>query len=244
MNRFYLSDPVSGNTATITDAAQLHHMRDVLRLKAGDEITVFDNLGTEHGGTITAINRVHAEIDIRSNKPAGPQKLKIAIAGSIPKKGKIDDIIDKLTQLGVDVIIPLETERGIVKLEEDGNARLERWRKIALNAAEQSQRRTLPVISPILSLKQVLESARDYDLKLIPTLTGATRPIKEVLTGVKPSAILALIGPEGDFSPGEVERAIEAGFIPVSLGETVLRVETAVIAVASFLRLEFMEKNR
>jgi 16S rRNA (uracil1498-N3)-methyltransferase len=240
MNRFYLSNPVAGKTATITDASQLHHLRDVVRLKAGDEITVFDNLGTEYSGIVTAVDRVHAEIDIRGNKPAGGQKLKVAIACSIPKKGKIDDIIDKLTQIGVHNIIPLETERGIVKLDEDGNARIERWRKIALNAAEQSGRRTLPVISPVLSLKQVLELAGDYDLKLIPTLTGVTRPIKEVVAGAKPSAIMALIGPEGDFSPAEVARAVEVGFIPVSLGETVLRVETAAIAVASFLQLEYL----
>jgi 16S rRNA (uracil1498-N3)-methyltransferase len=149
----------------------------------------------------------------------------------------MDDIIDKLTQLGAAGIIPLETERVIVKLEDGHSSRLERWRKIARSAAEQSQRNTLPEISPVMTLSEVLAQSEDYDLKLIPTLTGDCRPLKSVLPSVKPARILVLIGPEGDFTPSEVEQSLQAGFVPVSLGGTVLRVETAAIAVAAYLQL-------
>jgi 16S rRNA (uracil1498-N3)-methyltransferase len=111
-----------------------------------------------------------------------------------------------------------------------------------MNAAEQSRRPCLPVISPVMSLADVLAAAPNYDLKLIPTLTGASRPLREAIAGVKPAVVLALIGPEGDFSPAEVEQALAAGFVPVSLGDTVLRVETAALTVASFLKLTFIDR--
>jgi 16S rRNA (uracil1498-N3)-methyltransferase len=240
MHRFYLSAAVTGRISIITDSAQVHHMRDVLRLKKGNRVAVFDDQGNEYDGRIMNIDKTQVEITVQKRKSTDSgQKLTLAIACSLPKKGKMDDIVDKLTQLGVDVIIPLDTQRGVVKLAYTDETRYARWRRIAVNAAEQSRRPRLPVISPVMSFADVLAAAPDYDLKLIPTLTGASRPLREVITGVKPAAVLVLIGPEGDFSPAEVEQALEAGFVPVSLGDTVLRVETAALAVTSFLKLAF-----
>jgi 16S rRNA (uracil1498-N3)-methyltransferase len=153
----------------------------------------------------------------------------------------MDDIVDKLTQLGVECIIPLETERGIVRLDKQKKIqRSQRWEKIALSAAKQSQGSRLVVIKPVSALKDVLLSVDDFDLKLMPTLEGERKSLKDVFSrgeciGIK--KIIVLIGPEGDFTPGEVALAKKAGFIPVSLGERVLRVDTAAIAVASFIKL-------
>ena len=244
MQRFYITNVGPGKTAEITDATQVHHLRDVLRLKAGDKIAIFDDSGVEYAGTIRALDRKHVEINIESAQPVETGgKPKLTIACSIPKKAKMDDIIDKLTQLGVDVIIPLATERGMVKIGEEDAARYTRWRKIALNAAEQSRRSQLPRISPVTSLPDLLTAVEDYDLKLIPTLTGVTRPLREVVTGTKAVNVLVLIGPEGDFSPAEVDLALAQGFIAVSLGQTVLRVETAAVAVASFIRLTYFSQS-
>jgi 16S rRNA (uracil1498-N3)-methyltransferase len=150
----------------------------------------------------------------------------------------MDDIIDKLTQLGVDRIIPLETERVIVKWDKNQRVRhLERFQKIALNASQQSQRKALPVIEPIKDIKEVISTAAGYDLKLIPHLMGERKTLKEIFIKNRPKNILVLIGPEGDFSSAEVALAKRAGFIPVSLGDLVLRVETAAVAIASFIRL-------
>jgi 16S rRNA (uracil1498-N3)-methyltransferase len=169
-----------------------------------------------------------------------PRKSSINIACAIPKKSKFDDIVDKLTQLGVDRIIPLKTERAVVKLSiQKGEARLQRWVKIALSAAQQSQRSILPQISPLTDFRELIKKSTGFNLKLIPTLEGERKTLKEALSPVLPlpANILILIGPEGDFSPKEIDLALKHNFIPVSLGSTVLRVETAAIAVASFINL-------
>jgi 16S rRNA (uracil1498-N3)-methyltransferase len=244
MHRFYVPQKITGNTASITDAEQLHHMRDVLRLKAGDEVMAFDIEGNEYLCRIEALDRKQAVLAVKSRKPAIQKKMKIVIACAIPKKSRMDDIIDKLTQLGVDTIIPLDTERVVVKLDENNpsaGGRLGRWKKIARSAAEQSQRNTLPCVSPIMNLQEVLNRSQDYKLKLISTLVGESRTIKEALPESGTANVLVLIGPEGDFTAAEIEQAIEAGFIPVSLGDTVLRVETAAIAIASYLKFALMD---
>ena len=152
----------------------------------------------------------------------------------------MDDIVDKLTQLGVECIIPLETERVIVRLDKQKKIeRCERWKKIALSAAKQSQRSSLVVMKPISTLKDVFSAANEFDLKLIPTLEGSRKNLKEILNQEckKIKKIMVLIGPEGDFTLPEIDLAKKAGFLPVSLGTRVLRVDTAAIAVVSFIKL-------
>jgi 16S rRNA (uracil1498-N3)-methyltransferase len=244
VHRFYVSNKIEGNRTSISDAEQLHHMLNVLRLKPDDEVALFDSAGSEYLVVVREISRKEAVMDIKIWKPLRNRKLKIVIACAIPKKSKMDDVIDKLTQLDVDEIIPLETERVVVKLVETDSAaesRRVRWEKIARSAAEQSRRNTLPIISQVMNFTDVLASSKEYDLKLIPELTGNAQHLKEVLEFSQPGSVLVLIGPEGDFTPEEVNLATGSGFIPISLGETVLRVETAAIAVASYLKFVFRD---
>jgi 16S rRNA (uracil1498-N3)-methyltransferase len=169
----------------------------------------------------------------------------LTVACAVPKKCKIDDSIDKVTQLGVYRIIPLATERVIVKFEKNKeDSRLVRWRRIALSASQQSQRNSLPIVDPLTDIKVLLSNVRDFDLKLIPTLGGKRKDLSEVIVENKVKNILVLIGPEGDFTENEVSLAISSGCIPISLGDLVLRVDTAAIAVASFIKLlRINEKN-
>ena len=236
MHHFYLPFKISGDTFNITDVEQIHHIRDVLRLKPGDEVSLFDSEGNEYVGTVVVLGQKQVALDILSRKEATPRKCKVSFACAVPKKSLMDDIVDKLTQLGVDVIIPLETERVIVRLEENRQSRLERWRKIARGAAEQSHRNIIPSIPGILDFKTALNQSKGSDLKLIPTLGGARKTLKEAVAGHPATEIFVLIGPEGDFTPREVEQAVNAGFIPISLGDSILRAETAAIAVAGYLR--------
>lgn len=250
MHRFY-TERVNGDTAFISDAGQLHHLKDVLRLKAGDEVVLFDLQGNEYTGSIQELRAGQALLTVKGRKRATVPKTGITVAGAIPKQAKMDEIIDSLTQLGVDRVIPMLTERVVVRLDESRKvARLERWRRIAESVAEQSRRNTVPLISPITSIESVISHSEDFDLKLIPTLPfredaqggrGERKSLREVLTGLLPRQVLVLIGPEGDFTPNEVEMAMSAGFIPVSLGDTVLRVSTAAIAVVSYIRLALMD---
>ncbi len=240
MHRFYVAQKPVGDSVTISDAEQLHHLREVLRLKVNDAVMVFDSEGNEYYCQITRLTKKQAELGIKTKSPPAGKKWHITVACALPKNTRMEDIVDKLTQLGVDAIIPMETERVIVRLEADKKAaRLQRWRKIARGAAQQSQRSNLPRIEPITDIKDIIVRATDFDFRLIPTLFGEARRIHEVLARARPGNILVLIGPEGDFTPQEVALAQSAGFIPVSLGETVLRVDTAAIAVVSYLRLHY-----
>jgi 16S rRNA (uracil1498-N3)-methyltransferase len=236
MHRVYV-DRIDGSTVSLADAGQLHHLQDVLRLKPGDAVVVCDGAGLEYNGTITGLERKLAVIEVTSSMPGRRNKMDLTIACAIPKGDRLDDAIDQLTQLGVARLIPMVTERVVVKLDGAGKeARLKRWRKIAQNAARQSQQGLVPLVEPVTDFPGVISLSRGYDLKLIPHLEGERKPIKDVLASARPGNAIVLIGPEGDFSPAEVGLALRAGFIPVSLGGTVLRVATAAVAVAGYFK--------
>jgi 16S rRNA (uracil1498-N3)-methyltransferase len=201
-------------------------------------VIVFDEQGNEYNCLIRQLSNKTIELKIKARLSKRETKIQITVACAIPKKSRMDEIIDKLTQLGVDRIIPLESERVIIKLDKSKKIlRKMRWEKIALSSSQQSQRNILPMIEPIKDIKEVLTQAGDFDLKLIPTLMGERKSLRKILAKAKPKNILVLIGPEGDFTAEEVDLAIKSGCIPVSLGDLVLRVETAAIAVTSFIKL-------
>ncbi len=242
MNRIYIpSANIINNTALLTEQEQLHHLKNVLRVEPGDKYAVFDDSRSQYTAEVTEVKTNAIKFRLSNKfKLSQTTEINLTVVCAIPKKSKMEDIIDRLTQLGVARIIPLESERVIVKLDSDKkNTRLQKWQKVALNASQQSQRDVLPIIDPIMKFKEVLGIAGSFDLKLIPTLPGKRQTIKDVLAKCqsKPKTIIVLIGPEGDFTPNEIESAIKAGFVPLSLGKTVLRVETAAIAVASFIKL-------
>lgn len=240
MHRFFVSgDNISNGKIVISDKKQTHYLRDILRLKVKNKVVAFDGKGNEYSCLMKKALPSGIILEIKDIAPIKEQKkLNLTIACAIPKKSSMDDIIDKLTQAGVDRIIPLKTKRVIVNLDEEkGRLRFMRWQRIAQSATQQSQRNALPIIEPIKDIKAVLLESKDYDLKLIPTLVGERKTIREVLKAHKPRSLLVLIGPEGDFTDEEIDLAKLSGCIPISLGNLVLRVETAAVAVASFIRL-------
>ncbi len=248
---FCPSQNISKEKITISDKNQFHHIKNVLHCKVGEAIAIFDEKGNNYSGVIEkflphscVIARPVVSSSLRGPDTivAGPkqsqERITLTVACAIPKKSKMEGVVDKLTQLGVERIIPMRTERVIVKLDSrKEKSRLERWNKVALNAVEQCQGCSLPLISPVKDLENVLLETKNYDLKLIPALIGKRRPLKDILSRSKAKNIMILIGPEGDFTQSEFDSAIRAGFIPVTLGGRVLRVETAAIAVTAFIRL-------
>jgi 16S rRNA (uracil1498-N3)-methyltransferase len=238
MHRLFVDKIPESGVILITDGDQLHHLRDVLRASLGDDIVVCDSIGNECLCSIDQIATTSTRLKVKTRNTLRPAMTALTIACAIPKKGKMDDIIDKLTQLGVDGIIPMVTTRVIVRLDAGGRQeKLQRWQRIAIAASQQSQRSRVPVISPISEIKDVLAFSTRYDIRLLLTLSVDGVNLHDLLTGSRPSHILVLIGPEGDFTPEEVELARGAGFIPVSLGTRVLRVETATVAVAGYISL-------
>ncbi|MDD4894250.1 MAG: RsmE family RNA methyltransferase [Candidatus Omnitrophica bacterium] len=241
MHRLYCpAKNISGINITLDDKEQVHHAKNVLRIKIGEEVIIFDDKGSEYRSVLGELlpESIIFRIKEKSNSFVNHPEAKVTIACAIPKASHMDEIVDKLTQLGVGAIIPMETERVIVKLDKRKKMlRQARWKKIILNASQQSQRNTLPVLEPIMNIEEVLLKSSNYDLKLIPTLTGQRQALKGILAKNNAKNILVLIGPEGDFTDEEVNLAKKSGFLPVSLGHLVLRVETAAVSVASFIRL-------
>ncbi len=242
MPRFFCaSQDISAGKIVISNKEQAHHIRDVLRLKVRDSATICDEKGREYDCLIESMSD-RITLKIVKLRPLNTQKqrAKVTVGCAIPKKCKFDDIVDKLTQLGVDRIIPLLTERVIVTW--DARKRVsqqKRWEQIALNAAQQSQRNILPLIDPVKNMEEVLAESEKFDLKLIPALIDERKPLKDILSQTNPKNILVFIGPEGDFTPEEVGLAKGKGFIPVTLGRNTLRVDTAAIAVASYIKLTY-----
>jgi len=241
MHKFFcLSFNVLEDIISVDDQEQIHHMKDVLRLKPGEEVDLFDEKGNEYDCIVEKVSDKAITFVIAHRHLAPPKRegVGITVACAIPKNVKMDDIVDKLTQLGVERIIPLETRRVIVRLSADKKKeRLERWKKIALSATKQSKRNFVPVVEPIQSMEEAMSNLKNFDLKLIPTLGGERRALKELELERKPQNVIVFIGPEGDFTDEEVELAKKNGCIPVTLGNLVLRVDTAAIALASFFRL-------
>ncbi len=243
MHRFYVPWEIAGNTVCISEAGLLHHL-DVLRLNIGGEVVLFDSAGNEYNCRIEELDKERAVLAVKEKRVVEVNKVTITVACAIPKNARMDDIVDQLTQVGVDTIIPMETERVVIRLDQvRRQARLGRWRRIAQSTAQQSQRSSVPLVQPVTGFGSVVSGSTEFDLKLIPTLAGERRALRQVIAGARVSNILVLIGPEGDFTLEEVALASDAGFIPVSLGKSVLRVATAAIAVASHIRFALGESE-
>ncbi len=225
---------------TLSDSREIHHLKNVLRLKPHDTVMLFNGEGKEAIGIIQSIKSHAVDIRIQDVKISDiRKKIFLTLACAIPKNAKFEWIIEKATELGVDEIIPLQTQRSEVRLNtERADKKNTRYKTIALNAAKQCQRTILPVIKNICPFSTALKTIDEKTLALIPHLSGERGTLREVLQQIKNyKRILFFIGPEGDFTPEEINQATKAGCIPISLGETVLKVDTAAISVIAFARL-------
>ncbi len=231
---------------TITDFKEIHHLTHVLRLQTGSEITIFNGHGEEAGARIDTITprRISlTRISPVKNSAAGGVTLTLACA--IPKKAKFETIIEKCTELGVDRIIPVITERTEVRLNDERQEKKRlRYETVAVNAAKQCQRNFLPAVDALTSFNDALKNLTDTNAAFIPCLAGER---KNLLTAfhIKPGQrnIIFFIGPEGDFTAKELKAALSAGCIPVTLGPHVLKVDTAAISAMAVAKL-LLEKFR
>ena len=221
-------------------ADQLRYLRNVLRLKTGDALTLFDGRGFEYSALITGLGgrRAQVKVTAKNRIPEEPAP-KITLAQALPKGAKLEWIIQKATELGASVILPFTSARSIPKIQENKKEeKLSRWRKIAAEAAEQCGRFDVPEIPGILTFEKALERAAAGSLKVIFWEAESERSLREVLgdnaVGIKD--VFVVVGPEGGFGLAEIDRARASGFVTASLGKRVLRVETAALAVLAILQ--------
>ncbi|MFA6548574.1 MAG: 16S rRNA (uracil(1498)-N(3))-methyltransferase [Candidatus Margulisiibacteriota bacterium] len=213
-----------------------HQIKNVLRMQKGDVLEILDGEGVVHQAKIADIRAGKVVCEITSSASQENEiKVKVTIAQCLPKGKKMDLIIQKCTELSVDKIIPVLSERSIAKAD-----KLERWQKIAKEAAEQCGRSTIPKITSLTKFDDVLSLVSKYDLALIPWELEKSANLKSLLSAVRaPLSAIFLIGPEGGFSHQEIDLAKKAGCIPVSLGKNILRTETAGMAVLAMLSYAF-----
>ncbi|MFC1549196.1 16S rRNA (uracil(1498)-N(3))-methyltransferase [Candidatus Omnitrophota bacterium] len=243
MSRFYVPPSRVGEKEIVIDGKEAHHILDVMRMQDGDKVIVFDGTGNEYVGFIKNSNqmmrRLIVEI-IRTQKPSSVHVPEITLVQAIPKKGKMDYIVEKATELGVSKIIPIISNRTIVRPDDKGcGKKVERWRKIAVEASKQCGRTDVPDIDEVTEYRNILEGADQYDLILFACLTDRTIPLKNSFKGFNTGKILVFIGPEGDFTPEEIKMADIENCKFVSLGKRVLRSDTAGLFLLSVLDYEF-----
>lgn len=240
MHRFYVSDVSEADKSVHIYGEDVNHIKNVLRLKNGDEITVGDGSGRDYTCVISDLNDecVVADIvDICDNAAELP--VDIYLFQGLPKADKMEFIIEKAVEIGAKAIIPVMMERTVVKLDEKKKPRkLERYNLIAESASKQSRRGIIPEVKNFMTMKEAINMASELDMIIVPYESAkgmeySLEVFKEAATKAKSAAIF--IGPEGGFADKEIEALKEAGAKIVSLGHRILRTETAGLTSLSIL---------
>lgn len=234
-------DPAAGEM--LLGLQDSRHGLAVLRLKRGDAVELFDGRGGVYPAVV--LGEKNGSLAVMPGKnplKALPPMPHITLAASVIKPDRMDWLVQKACELGVRRLIPLAAARGVVRLStERWEAKIRRWQKIAVESCKQCGQSVLPQITPIERFSDIVGRFSAYDLVILPTLAAPGKPLSDVLKGSKPGKILALIGPEGDFTPKEVSQAIDAHAQAVTLGALVLRSETAALYVCSALQFYYQE---
>ena len=226
-----------GGAEVVLSAEESRHLRDVLRLRAGDEVSVFDGEGREFACVVKGTGgRATLEVRAPAVAPSPESPVEITLGVALLKGEKFDLVVQKATELGVARVAAVETARADVRLrdERDAARRVERWRRLALEAAKQSGRARVPAIEPPVALDSFLRGAGAAAPRLLFAERGGSA--FDALAPSRPPAVTALVGPEGGWDDAETASAAEHGWSIVTLGGRVLRAETAAIVVAALLQ--------
>lgn len=222
-----------------------YHISNVLRCKIGETVTVSSENSLDYICKISKFEKDKVILNIidcvgNITEP----NLKITLYQALPKSDKMDFIIQKCVEIGVDTIVPIKTDRCIVKLDGKENKKLDRWNKISESAAKQSQRGKIPKVKNLLSFKEALIDVKNLDSAIIPYENEKLNSIKNFARNFKgeskseSESVGIFIGPEGGFTENEINLAIQSNVLPVTLGNRILRTETAGIFTSIILLYE------
>jgi 16S rRNA (uracil1498-N3)-methyltransferase len=231
ITNFYTTPDKVGDEILTIDGEEAKHILSVLRHGAGDEISVVDGRGTKYRVMIEEVSRdfLQGRIIARTrmeNEPANH----VTLAQAVCRKERMDFLVEKATEIGVSYIIPIVTQRNLVKVDDPSRekAKIERWRRVAIAAMKQSLRSVLPEIHNVTQFGQLLPQIDDFDLCLIASLDKDTKNVGQCdQLRAKPDRTLLIVGPEAGFTDKELSEAKAVDGIPVSLGPRRLRSETA-----------------
>jgi 16S rRNA (uracil1498-N3)-methyltransferase len=245
MHRFHLQPEHCNQLPLTLTGREAHHALQVLRFRKGNRLAVLDGVGHEWTCEVQSHNRDQVCLAVIESKFTPPLSYRITLLQAIPKGKIIESIIQKGTELGVSRIVPLLSERTAIHLgREDASTRANKWRLTAIEALKQCGNPWLPQIEAPLTPATFLARREPIDLALIASLQPDSRHPRQHLQaflrahGGTPHTVCIWVGPEGDFTPGEIAAIQAAGAMPVTLGPLVLRSETAAIYCLSMLSYE------
>lgn len=229
MQRYFISPSQVDYPCVVLNDENIHHIVRVMRARTGEKIICSDGCGHDYVVQIIQLDHTCVKGRIVERITSNELPVRISIAQAIPKGDKMDWIVQKCTELGAYDLFPFHSAHTIVQLDAKKTAkRLERWQKIAKEAAEQSQRSIIPVVHPPLQWPFLMQMVQQYDYALLAYEQERNHSLYQFLHA-HPSwqSLLVVIGPEGGFSQKEVEEATHSGLYAVTLGKRILRTETA-----------------
>ncbi len=245
MHRFYLPTVLgASNTLTLLDR-EAHHAAQVLRIRVGERVSVLDGVGCEFLCDVQNVSRKSVSLEVQQKNFTSPLPYRITLLQAVPKGKIIESIIQKATELGVARIVPVLSERVTTHLDEKSSSdKLEKWRLTTIEAIKQCGQPWLPQVDAPITPKAFLAREEKFDLPLVASLQKDSQHPRKYFNAFaakqqrKPQSVCIWIGPEGDFSPTEMEEIKSAGALPISLGQLVLRCETAAVYGLSILNYE------
>jgi len=240
MHRFFALPESFRDERVLLDSGETRHLRDVLRLAEGANVTVFDGCGSEYSCTVVEIKKSETELLVISKQePASPESaLKITLAAAMLKGEKFDLVVQKAVELGVIKLIPLQTARCDVK-PRDASKRVERWRRIALEASKQTGRASLMKVREPMDFGAYLRSEQSP----AQVILFSERDGEKMASDLGGDTLTAIVGPEGGWDDDEIRMARDLGLAVVTLGGRILRAETAAIAITTVLQHRFGDLN-
>jgi len=243
-NRFFISPSDIKDERVRLSPEQSHQVQHVLRLKVGDEIVVLDETGIEYNVTLAAVDKRGVVGQVTSTQQArGEPTAQVTLYQSMLMREKFEWVLQKGTEIGLARIVPVLTERSLVRVKDVEDKKLDRWRRIVTEAAEQSHRGRIPKIDQIAMFGESLSEMTDFDRSVIATPWHGGSGLHEVLGDLKGKAarVALMVGPEGGFTEEEVDAACQNGAVPISLGPRVLRTETCAIVASALILHELGE---
>lgn len=229
MPRFFISGQPE-NGLLILHGEDAHHAGRVLRLRPGEAVTLCDGAGTDYDCVIETVEKEAVACRVQCSHPAETEpRQRFTLCMALPKGDKMDFIVQKAVELGVHEIIPY-VSKNCVSRPDKTEKKVDRWRRIALEAAKQCGRGCLPQVEAVVTVEQAVERAAQCETALFFYENERETGLHDALSGGVGETVSLMIGPEGGFAPEEVEMAAQAGLRSVSLGTRILRCETAPIA--------------